>query len=62
MIAAADTPEQQTQAATLLGELLHAPDRLSQTAAGLEEQLQVPDCTGGTARPAQSNPSATTRR
>lgn len=58
VIAAAETPEQQTQAATLLGKFLHAPDRLSQTAALLEEQLQVPDCTGGTARPAQSNPSA----
>jgi hypothetical protein len=66
LIATAATPEQQTQAAILLGKLLHAPDRLRQTAAALEEQLQVPDCTGGTARPAQSDPSAgptaTTRR
>ena len=66
VIAAAETPEQQTQAATLLGKLLHAPDRLSQTAARLEEELQVPDCTGGTARPVPSDPSAgpttTTRR
>jgi hypothetical protein len=66
VIAAAETPEQQTQAASLLGKLLHAPDRLSQTAAGLEQHLQVPDCTGGTARPTPSSPSAdptaTTRR
>jgi len=56
VIAAAKTPEQQDQAARLLGRLLHAPDRLRQAAAQLEGRLQVPDCTGGTARPSSSNP------
>jgi hypothetical protein len=56
VIAAANAPEQQEQAARLLGRLLHAPDRLRQVAALLEDRLQVPDCTGGTARPSPSNP------
>ena len=56
VIAAAKTPEQQQQAARLLGRLLHAPDRLRQAAALLEDRLHVPDCTGGTARPLPPTP------
>jgi hypothetical protein len=49
VITAARTPQQQSLAAQALGELVHAPDRLSRTAAHLELRLRVPDCTGGTA-------------
>jgi hypothetical protein len=52
-IDAAHTPGQRDRLPTLLGRLLHTPDRLRAAASQIELVLQIPDCTGGeTAAPA----------